>query len=283
MEFAENTYLENFNRFKPQCKNCFGLCCIALYFSKTDGFPADKPAGSPCANLNSDYRCKIHNQLGRLGMKGCMAYECFGAGQQVSQVTYTGQSWREQPSAAATMFDVFVIVRQLNEMCWYLTEALSYEPEVFFREKLLNALHETEGLTDSAPDALLELDIALHREKIGALLKRASEQIRDVLRKSMNMEKERTRTPHGDSLLGKDLRKKELRCADLRGAFLIAANLEGCNLTGTDFLGADFRDTNIKGADLSKSLFLSQPQINAAKGDSNTKLPTVLFRPANWD
>lgn len=38
---------------KIDCKNCFGFCCTALYFSKSDGFPNDKQAGKPCINLDA--------------------------------------------------------------------------------------------------------------------------------------------------------------------------------------------------------------------------------------
>ena len=82
---------------------------------------------------------------------------------------------------------------------------------------------------------------------------------------------------------GKDLRKKDLRCADLRGACLIAANLEGMNLYGADLIGTDLRDADLRGADLSESLFLTQFQINTAKGNAETKLPSALSRPISWD
>ena len=39
-----------FNHLKIDCSKCFGLCCVALFFSKCDGFPTDKGAGKPCLN-----------------------------------------------------------------------------------------------------------------------------------------------------------------------------------------------------------------------------------------
>ena len=65
-------------------------------------------------------------------------------------------------------------------------------------------------------------------------------------------------------------------------SLLIAANLEEANLLGANFLGADMRDTNIKNTDLSHSLFLTQIQINAAKGNENTVLPPYLYVPISW-
>ncbi len=53
-------------------------------------------------------------------------------------------------------------------------------------------------------------------------------------------------------------------------------------MSGTDFIGADLRDADFRGADLSKSFFLTQGQINTAKGDLSTKLPPFINRPAHW-
>jgi hypothetical protein len=40
------------SNLRADCKNCFGLCCVALYFSASEGFPIDKDAGQPCLNLH---------------------------------------------------------------------------------------------------------------------------------------------------------------------------------------------------------------------------------------
>jgi uncharacterized protein YjbI with pentapeptide repeats len=49
------------------------------------------------------------------------------------------------------------------------------------------------------------------------------------------------------------------------------------DLTGTDLRGAE-----LSGDDLTGSLFLTQFQLDAAKGDSSTKLPPSLNRPGHW-
>lgn len=49
-----------------------------------------------------------------------------------------------------------------------------------------------------------------------------------------------------------------------------------------DLIGADFRDANLSGADLTGAIFLTQVQINSAKGDNQTKLPVTLMRPMHW-
>jgi hypothetical protein len=41
-------------------------------------------------------------------------------------------------------------------------------------------------------------------------------------------------------------------------------------------------ETNLRGADLTKSIFFTQSQLDAAKGDLGTKLPSSLTRPTHW-
>ena len=83
-----------FNHLRADCVNCFGLCCVALPYAKSADFPFDKDGGTPCRNLQSNYLCSIHTDLRKNGFRGCSAYECFGAGQKVSQVIYSGKDWR---------------------------------------------------------------------------------------------------------------------------------------------------------------------------------------------
>lgn len=271
------------DHLKPQCEKCFGLCCTALYFSAQDGFPADKNAGTPCQHLSADFHCTVHERLADFGLKGCIAYECFGAGQQVSQVTFAGRDWRLEPSSAGPMFEGFLMMQQLHEMCWYLQEALSFQPGLPIHEEIKEALYATERVTRYAPRPLIEFDLPAHRAKISLLLGAASSLMRRKISRDCRIACDAPkRQKAGADYLGKDLRKKELRCADLRSACLIAANLEGSDLSGSDLIGADLRDTNLKGADLSRSIFLTQSQINADKGDSATKLPPLLTPPKHW-
>jgi Uncharacterized low-complexity proteins len=273
----------NRERLKPQCERCFGLCCVALYYSKQDGFPQDKSAGTPCLKLDAGFRCSVHEKLGELGLKGCAAYECFGAGQQVSQVTFAGESWRSQPASAGMMFRVFLILRHLYELCWCISEAISYEPEKPMKEALRKAFGEAEHITEFSPEELLSFDLPRLATQIIALLREVSASVRGRISRVEKI------SDHGGNkrnstadFFGKDLRKKDLRCMDLHGACLIAANLRGMDLCGADFIGADLRDADLRGADLSGSLFLSQFQINTARGDSATKLPEALTRPSHW-
>ena len=82
--------------------------------------------------------------------------------------------------------------------------------------------------------------------------------------------------------LGKNFKNKDMSGLDLSTRLLIAADFEGCILNGSIFLGADTRDTNFSNADLREAVFLTQGQINSAKGNRNTKLPKYLEYSITW-
>ena len=129
---------------QADCGSCFGLCCVALPFAASADFAIDKDAGQPCPNLRTDFRCGIHTDLRHEGFSGCTVFDCFGAGQKVSQVTFGGRDWRQAPGTARQMFDVFPVMRQLHELLWYLTEALTLPAARPVHADLRRALDETE-------------------------------------------------------------------------------------------------------------------------------------------
>ncbi|MEV7423538.1 pentapeptide repeat-containing protein [Streptomyces sp. NPDC091212] len=262
---------------RADCDNCFGLCCVALTFSVSADFPVDKKAGEPCRNLRTDFRCGIHRELRGKGFQGCTVYDCLGAGQKVSQVTFGGRDWREAPESAERMFAALPVMRQLHELLGYLNEALALEPARPLHQEIARALDETERLTLTGPEALLELDVAARRAAVNPLLLRTSELVRAQVRGRGKRKNHR-----GADLFGARLRGADLRGADLRGAYLIAADLRGADLRQADLIGADLRDADLRGADLTGAFFLVQPQLNAAKGDPATRIPPSLTRPGHW-
>jgi uncharacterized protein YjbI with pentapeptide repeats len=262
------------SRLRADCARCCGLCCVAPGFSASADFAIDKPAGQPCPHLQTDFRCGIHEHLRKRGFPGCAVYDCFGAGQQVVQVTFAGQDWRT-PRIAAQVFTVFTIMRQLHELLWYLTEALGLEAASSLNADLRLALDATERLTRMDADALARLDVAAHRRDVNVVLLRTSELARAGVR-------HRARDYRGADLTGKSLRGADLRAANLRGAFLIGADLGGADLRLADVTGADFRGADFSGADLAGSLFLTQSQLDSAMGDRATKLSPRLIRPTHW-
>lgn len=271
------------SNLRVDCENCFGLCCVALAFAASVDFAIDKDIGKACPNLEADFRCGIHKNLRHEGFKGCTVFDCFGAGQKVSQVTFGGVDWREDPDTAKKMFDVFPIMQQLHEMLWYLTEALTLKASQPIHEEISILLDETERLTGLSPDSLLELDVPAHRAAVNALLLKTSELVRTESHLHEKGSKKREKFDRrGADLIGSKLKGADIRGANLRGAYLIAADLRDADLRSADLIGADFRDADLSGADLTGSIFLTQVQINAAKGDAQTKLPDSLSRPAHW-
>ncbi|MEV8475059.1 pentapeptide repeat-containing protein [Streptomyces sp. NPDC051173] len=260
------------------CGNCFALCCTVPAFSASSDFAIDKPARTPCPNLRADFRCGIHTELRPRGFRGCTVYDCFGAGQKVSQVTFGGVDWRRAPDGGQRMFDVFPVMRDLHELLYYLTEARALPAARPVRGELTRALEETERLTALDAEALAAVDVMAVRQEVNPLLLRASELARAGFCGKNGKKKDR----RGADLVGAKLKGADLRGASLRGACLIGADLRGADLRLADLIGADLRGADLRGADLTGSLFLVQSQLDAAKGDAATVLPPSLNRPAHW-
>jgi uncharacterized protein YjbI with pentapeptide repeats len=261
---------------RADCDRCVGLCCVAPAFSASADFAIDKPAGAPCPNLRPDFRCGIHDRLRREGFSGCVVYDCFGAGQRVTQETFGGRDWRSTPAIAQPMFAAFAVMRQLHELLWHLTEALRLPAARPLHDQLRRALDDTDRLALGGPDDLAGLDLAAHRREVNGLLVRASELAR------VRRDGRRPADRRGADLIGRDLRAADLRGANLRGAYLIGADLRWADLGAADLAGADLRGADLGGADLAGSLFLTQSQLDAATGDAGTRLPPSRTRPAHW-
>ncbi|MEU7470043.1 pentapeptide repeat-containing protein [Streptomyces sp. NPDC044984] len=260
---------------KADCANCFGLCCVALPFARSADFAVDKAAGQPCSHLRADFRCGIHERLRDEGYSGCTVFDCFGAGQKVSQVTFGGTDWRRAPESARAMFQVFPVMRQLHELLHYVTEALGLAAARPVHRELRKALARIDGLTRGSAESITGLDVNALRGEVNPLLLRASELARARV-------PGRRRNHRGADLIGARLSGADLRGASLRGALLVAADLGGADLRDADLIGADLRDADLRGADLTGALFLTQAQLDAARGDAATVLPPALSRPAHW-
>ena len=259
--------------------------------SRSVDFPTDKAAGDPCRNLLADSRCGIHDRLRGSGYRGCTVFECFGAGQQVSRVTFGGHDWRDHPDSARQMYAVFPVMRQLHEMLVHLTEATALTT-LTDRALTDTGTHRSLGgevaslraevteLVEAEADRLEHLDVVGLRARVGALLDRASQRVRSSGEQGRDLGQRRI--GRGADLVGADLRGLDLRGGDLRGAYLIAADLRGADLRRVDLLGADLRDADLRGTGLSQALFVTQPQLNAAKGDARTSIAGSLSRPGWW-
>jgi uncharacterized protein YjbI with pentapeptide repeats len=248
---------------------------VAPAFAKSADFAIDKPAGQACPNLGSDFRCSIHAGLREQGFSGCAVFDCFGAGQQVVQVTFAGRDWRQSPETAASMFEVFGVMRQLKELLWHLAEARALIPAGPLRDEVDQAQASTRRLVEGSARDVEALDLGSLRGQLGPLLGRVSENVRAEVP---------GRGPDriGADLIGAELKGANLRGVSLRGTYLLGANLFGAELTLADLLGTDLRGADLAAARLADSLFLTQPQLEAARGDSATTLPPWLDRPGHW-
>ncbi|MGO4342066.1 pentapeptide repeat-containing protein [Pedococcus sp. 2YAF34] len=258
------------------CSRCFGLCCVVPAFSASADFAIDKSAGTPCPNLGGGFNCTIHAELRPRGFAGCTAYDCFGAGQRISQVTFGGVDWRTDPDRAPAMYAAFRVVRELHELRSHLAEArrlaAGAAPGTELGRDIEDLDAEVEQAAAGVPEELARVDLPALGARTGAVLARVSATVRGP---------DGTDLARGD-LVGADLRGRDLRAATLRGALLLGADLRGSVLDRTDLLGADLRGARLHAADLSRALFLTRPQVGAALGDLATVLPQDLPRPGHW-
>jgi hypothetical protein len=107
---------------RADCARCTGLCCVAHAFDRSEEFAYDKPCDEGCRHLTATYQCGIHAERVLRGFGGCERYECFGAGQKVSEI-YQGRTWREYPTEAQEMFETFRTLRKVHEMLVLLRAA----------------------------------------------------------------------------------------------------------------------------------------------------------------
>lgn len=255
------------------CGACTGLCCVAPAFTASADFAIDKPAGTPCPNLGGDSSCGIHDRLRPAGFPGCATFDCFGAGQRTVQA-HAGSDWRDGPEAAAAVFTSFTVLRQLHELLWHLAEALVLAPGAGLREQVADARSAVRALAALPPEELAGVDASAQRHAVGPLLERVSL----LVRAEDGLGPEH----RGADLVGARLRGADLRGASLRGAHLIGADLRGADLERADLLGADLRAADVRGARLAGAIFLTQPQLDAARGDASTTVPASLQRPGRW-
>jgi Pentapeptide repeats (8 copies) len=260
---------------RADCSRCVALCCVAPTFGASADFAIGKPAGVPCPNLAADLGCAIHPRLREAGFAGCVTFDCFGAGQHLTQDTYDGLDWRDAPEVAPQMFAAFAVMVRLHELLWHLREALAMPQVPALHPALQAAFDHTVRLTSLPPEDLVEVEVVSHRQEVNELLVRVSAVVRSHAPQP-------TRDHRGADLIGANLRAADLVGASLRGAQLVGADLRGADLTLTDLTGADLRGARLGGALLAGSLFLTQPQISSAVGDATTTLPESLTRPPPW-
>ncbi|ROS23824.1 pentapeptide repeat-containing protein [Cellulomonas sp. PhB150] len=250
---------------RADCSRCVGLCCVASSFSRSSEFAFDRDFGTPCRNLQDDHRCAIHARLRTSGMSGCTTYDCFGAGQRVTQELYGGRSWREGPAVAEPMFADFWAAQSVHELLWYVSEGLERVAAGPVQARL-------QALADEL-DALMSSSAALRAVDVLALPALVQPALDEVVALVGGGGPQHRRA----DLAGRRL--TELRGATLRGASLLGADLRGADLREADLLGADLRGADLRGADLTTALFVTPRQVASAHGDATTRLPSRLGAP----
>jgi hypothetical protein len=95
------------HRFHADCSRCCGLCCVAPAFLAVQGFGRDKPAETPCLHLTRAGRCTIHARRTALGYTSCIGFDCFGAGQWITQDLFAGARWSDSRQIGDRMFAAY--------------------------------------------------------------------------------------------------------------------------------------------------------------------------------
>jgi len=201
-------------------------------------------------------------------------YDCFGAGQRIAQETFGGRDWRTAPDLARPMHAAFQVMRDLHELLYYVTEAERLPQARPLYADLRSAAVRLDDLGGLDADGLAKLDVNGLRSEINPMLLAASTLVRAA---------HPGRDLRGADLVGARLAKADLRGASLRGAYLVGADLRGADLRTADLIGADLRGADVCGADFTGAIFLTQAQVDAARGSADTRLPPHLRHPAHWD
>lgn len=110
---------------RADCRRCAGLCCVALAFDRSAMFGHDKPSGTACTHLGPADRCGIHASRAERGYRGCVAYDCLGAGQLVTQQLFGGQSWRDCADGGRAMFTAFAAAQRVQQWRQLLASAVT--------------------------------------------------------------------------------------------------------------------------------------------------------------
>jgi len=232
------------------CSACRALCCIGPGFAVSADFAHTKPAGTPCHHLDGGRRCTIHAELIGRGYPGCVAYDCFGAGQRV--VSALGDA------PLADLLAALEVVGGLHELLWYLRDAARREVSAELGAAVRALRDDVARAAGRAAAGDRDADLAELRGRASRVLAGVSAQVRGAVRSDC--------ADHSRAeLAGIAWRGADLRAATFRGAVLVRADLRESDLCSADLLGADLRGADLRGADLTDALFLTRMQLQGAR------------------
>lgn len=157
--------------FRADCTACVALCCVAYAFDRSDEFGHDKPANHACHHLDKAHSCKIHGQLAAKGYKGCVLFDCKGAGQRVTRDVFGGGDWRQDPTLLAPMSAAFRTMRCIHEHLQLLEAAhtLPLDTDAETERQALIAMLEPE--LDWTPETLMAFDAQSVSEQVKQFLR----------------------------------------------------------------------------------------------------------------
>jgi hypothetical protein len=161
---------------RADCGRCAGLCCVALAFDRSALFAEDKAAGQPCRHLGSADRCTIHATRTSSGYAGCVAYDCLGAGQLVTQELFGGKSWRDCHDGGRAMFASFALARRVQEWRQLLEVAARLPLTSKLQEQRQSLVRRLRPPARMTPDTLAQLA----RGSVGADIARFLQALRQT-------------------------------------------------------------------------------------------------------
>lgn len=158
----------------PDCESCAALCCVAPSFEASADFAFDKAAGARCPNLTHDQRCTIHAELAQRGFPGCVAFDCYGAGQRVTRA-FAGLEGADRERNEA--FSSSCVV---HELLWQLTEAAQLCPPAqhVVGAELAREIEALDAIAREPARARSDAELDLQRAATRALLRRVGEALR---------------------------------------------------------------------------------------------------------
>ncbi|CAJ0557454.1 unnamed protein product, partial [Mesorhabditis spiculigera] len=129
----------------------------------------------PCENLQQDFRCGIHTGLRKKGFTGCTVYDCFGAGQKVSQQTYDGISWRDAPGDRVRHVRNVPCRTPVARTALVSRRSPLAEANPLDTKGTRRCTRRTESLTNGTPSQIQAVDVSAHRATVNTLLLQTSD------------------------------------------------------------------------------------------------------------
>jgi hypothetical protein len=114
------------SNFRADCSRCCGLCCVVPAQLSVQGFPSDKPANTPCCYIDACSQCSIHGRRREYGYEACEGFDCFGAGQWITQNLFANARWTDSPDVAKRIFAAYRVWLPRFEAAALLEAALPH-------------------------------------------------------------------------------------------------------------------------------------------------------------